>query len=35
MNSPSHHAKLAVYADDTAILARCHKPTLLVSYSVS
>jgi retron-type reverse transcriptase len=32
MPSPSHHVKLALYADDTAIIARSRKPTLLVSY---
>jgi hypothetical protein len=30
--SPSHHVELALYADDTAIRATSHKPTLLVSY---
>ena len=29
---PSHHVKLAIYADDTAIIATSRKPTLLVSY---
>jgi len=32
MPSPSHHVELALYADDTAIIATSHKPTLLVSY---
>jgi len=32
MPSPSHHVKLALYADDTAITATSRKPTLLVSY---
>ena len=32
MPSPSHHVKLAVYADDTAIISTSCKPTLLVSY---
>jgi len=32
MPSPSHHVELALYADDTAIIARSLKPTLLVSY---
>jgi hypothetical protein len=32
MPSPSHHVELALYADDTAIIATCRKPTLLVSY---
>ena len=32
MPSPSHHVELALYADDTAIIATFHKPTLLVSY---
>jgi hypothetical protein len=32
MLSPSHHVELAFYADDTAIIAISHKPTLLVSY---
>jgi retron-type reverse transcriptase len=30
--SPSHHVELALYADDTAIIATSRKPTLLVSY---
>jgi hypothetical protein len=29
---PSHHGELALYADDTAILATSRKTTLLVSY---
>jgi hypothetical protein len=32
MPSPSHHVDLALYADDTAIIATSQKPTLLVSY---
>jgi hypothetical protein len=32
MPSPSHHVKLAHYADDTAIIATSCKPTLLVRY---
>jgi hypothetical protein len=32
MHSPSHHVELALYADDTAIIATSRKPTLLVSY---
>ena len=32
MPSHSHHIKLALYADDTAIIATSRKPTLLVSY---
>jgi hypothetical protein len=32
MPSPSHHLELALYADDTAIIATSRKPTLLVSY---
>jgi len=32
MPSPSHHVKLALYADDTAIITMSRKPTLLVSY---
>jgi hypothetical protein len=32
MPSPSHHVVLALYADDTAIIATSRKPTLLVSY---
>jgi len=32
MLSPSHHVELALYADDTAIIATSCKPTLLVSY---
>jgi hypothetical protein len=35
MPSPSHHVELALYADDTAIIATFRKPTLLVSYMVS
>ena len=35
MLSPSHHVELALYADDTAIMATSHKPTLLVSYPES
>ena len=30
--SPSQHVGLALYADDTAIIATSCKPTLLVSY---
>ena len=29
---PSHHVKLALYADDMAIIATSRKPMLLVSY---
>jgi hypothetical protein len=32
MPSPSHHVELALYADDTAIIATSRKSTLLVSY---
>ena len=32
MPSPSHHVELALYADDTAVIAMSRKPTLLVSY---
>jgi hypothetical protein len=32
MPPPSHHVELALYADDTAIIATSRKPTLLVSY---
>jgi hypothetical protein len=32
MPSSSHHVELALYADDTAIIATSHKKTLLVSY---
>ena len=32
MLSSSHHVELALYADDTAIIATSRKPTLLVSY---
>jgi hypothetical protein len=32
MHSPSHHIELALYADDTAIIATSRKSTLLVSY---
>jgi hypothetical protein len=31
MPSPSHHVELALYADDTAVIATSHEPTLLVS----
>jgi len=31
MPSPSHHVKLALCANDTAIIATSRKPTLLVS----
>jgi hypothetical protein len=32
MPSPSHHVELALYANDTAIIATSRKPTLLVNY---
>ena len=32
MPSPSRHVWLALYSDDTAIIATARKPTLLVSY---
>jgi retron-type reverse transcriptase len=32
MPQPSHHVQLALYADDTAVIATSRKPTLLVSY---
>jgi hypothetical protein len=32
MPSPSHHVELALYVDNTAIIAMSHKPTLLISY---
>ena len=32
MPPPSHYVELALYADDTAIIASSRKPTLLVSY---
>jgi hypothetical protein len=32
MPSPSHHVELALYADDTVIIATSRKPTLLFSY---
>jgi retron-type reverse transcriptase len=32
MPSLSHHVDLALYADDTAIIAKSRKSTLLVSY---
>jgi hypothetical protein len=32
MPSLSHHVELVLYADDTAIIATSHKPTLLISY---
>jgi hypothetical protein len=35
MPTPSHHVELALYADDTAIIATSRKPTLLVSYMES
>jgi len=35
MPPPSHHVELALYADDTAIIATSCKPTLLVSYMKS
>jgi len=35
MSPPSHHVELALYADDTAIIATSRKPTLLVSYMES
>ena len=31
MPLPWHHIELALYADDTAIIATSHKPVLLVS----
>jgi hypothetical protein len=35
MPSPSHHVDLALYGDNTAIIATSRKPTLLVSYPES
>src|SRR5215468_5854976 len=32
MPTPSHHVELALYAEDTALIATSRKPTLLVSY---
>jgi hypothetical protein len=32
MPLPLHHVELALYADDTAVIATSRKPTLLVSY---
>ena len=32
MLSPSHHFELALYADDTSVIATSRKATLLVSY---
>ena len=32
MPTPSQHVELALYRDDTAIIATSRKPTLLVSY---
>jgi hypothetical protein len=32
MPSPSHHVELALYTDDTAIIATSRKPMMLVSY---
>jgi hypothetical protein len=32
MSSPLHHVELAFYVDDTAVIAKSCKPTLLVSY---
>jgi muramoyltetrapeptide carboxypeptidase LdcA involved in peptidoglycan recycling len=30
--TPSNHEELAIYADDTAVIATSRKPTLLVNY---
>jgi hypothetical protein len=35
MPTSSHHVKLALYADNTAIISTSRKPTLLVSYMES
>jgi hypothetical protein len=32
MPTPSHHVELALYVDDTAIIAMSRTPTLLVNY---
>ena len=32
MPPPSHHVELALYAEETAIIATSRKPTLLISY---
>jgi hypothetical protein len=32
MPSPSHHIELALYADDTAVIAMSRKPMLLFGY---
>jgi len=32
MPSPTHHVELAIYADDTVVIATSRKPTLLVIY---
>jgi hypothetical protein len=32
MHIYSHHVELALYADDTAVIASSSKPTLLASY---
>ena len=32
MPTPSRHVELALYADDTAIIATSRKPALLVTY---
>jgi len=32
MPKPSHHVELALYADDTAIIATSRTPALLLSY---
>jgi hypothetical protein len=32
MPFPSHHVELALYVDDTAVIATSRKPALLVSY---
>jgi hypothetical protein len=32
MPAPSHHVKLALYADDMTIIATFRKPALLVSH---
>jgi hypothetical protein len=32
MPTPSRHVELALYADDTVLIATCRSPSLLVSY---
>jgi hypothetical protein len=32
ISSPLHYVELAIYVDDTAVIATSHKPTLIVIY---